>query len=253
VATSPSAVSLRRPLDAIALLQDHPIFGALAPGQIKQLSSYARRRRITNGTILFVKGDPGTALFALCSGSVKISASSSDGRETMLALLQAGEIFGEIALLDGQPRTADAVALSDCDLIVIERRDFLALLHSEPKVGMKLIELLCARLRLTDQRLEDVVFLNLSTRLARLLMRLLEEKITGADRNKLNITQREISQMLGVTRESVNRLLQVWSKRKLIALKRGSIVVLAPKAVAALVRGKDDDSDSPGRCGATEP
>ena len=118
---------------------------------------------------------------------------------------------------------------------------------------MKLIELLCARLRDTDQRLEEVAFLNLSTRLARLLMRLLDEKITPTDRNKLNITQREISQMLGVTRESVNRLLQVWSKRKLIALQRGGIAVLAPKAVAALVRGKDDDSDSPDRSGATEP
>ena len=99
--------------------------------------------------------------------------------------------------------------------------------------------MLCARLRLTDQRLEEVAFLSLPARLARLLLRLLEDKSVTAAGNKLNITQREISHMLGVTRESVNRLLQVWVKRKLIALKRGSIVVLAPQAVAALVRGED--------------
>jgi CRP/FNR family transcriptional regulator, cyclic AMP receptor protein len=253
VSTLPIAGSLRRPLDAVALLQNHPIFGELAPGQIKQLSAFARRRHVAGGTTLFVKGDAGTALFALCSGSVKITAPSSDGRETMFSLLQTGEIFGEIALLDGRPRTADAVALSDCELIVIERRDFLALLHSEPKVGMKLIELLCARLRLTDQRLEEIAFLNLPARLARLLLRLLEEKTAAAAGNKLNITQREISHMLGVTRESVNRLLQVWAKRKLIALKRGSIVVVAPQAVAALVRGEDAGDGSPNRPGAREP
>jgi CRP-like cAMP-binding protein len=254
VSTLPFSERLRRPLDAIALLQNHPIFGELAPGQIKQLSALAQRRRVASGTTLFVKGDPGTALFALGSGSVKITAPSSDGRETMFSLFfETGEILGEIALLDGRPRSADAVALSDCELIVVERRDFLALLHSEPKIGIKLIELLCARLRLTNQRLEEVVFLNLPARLARLLLRLLEEKTAAAAGNKLNITQRAISEMLGVTRESVNRLLQLWVKRKLIALKRGSIVVLAPQALAVLVHGDDQGDGSPNRTSAREP
>jgi CRP/FNR family transcriptional regulator, cyclic AMP receptor protein len=240
-----------RPVDGIALLQSHPVFGALAPARIKQLGSFARLRRIVSGTTLFVKGDPGTALFAVVSGTVKITVPSIDGREATFNLLHAGDIFGEIALLDGKPRTADAIAATDCELMVIERRDFLSFVHGEPKVAMKLIELLCARLRVAGARMEEVVFLNLPARLARLLLRLLEENAAAADKNKLSITQQEISRILGATRESVNKHLQIWAKRKVISLKRGAIEVLAPRALAALVSGDDDgNGDGSGRPGA---
>jgi CRP/FNR family transcriptional regulator, cyclic AMP receptor protein len=231
----------RRPVDGVPLLLGHPVFGALAPAQIKQLCSLARARRVVSGTTLFVKGDPGTALFAVVSGIVKITVPSIDGREATFNLLNAGDIFGEIALLDGQPRTAGAIATTDCELMVIERRDFLGFVHDEPKVAMKLIELLCARLRVAGAHMEEVVFLNLPGRLARLVLRLLQEN-AAENKNKLFITQQEISVMLGTTRESVNKHLQIWARRGVIALKRGSILVLAPKGLAALVRG-DGDGD----------
>jgi CRP-like cAMP-binding protein len=199
----------------------------------------ARPRRIASGATLFAKGDPGSELFALVSGTVKITVPSIDGREAILTLLRRGEIFGEIALLDGQPRTADAVAMADCELMVIERRDFLGFVQNEPKVAIKLIALLCARLRIADARIEEAAFLNLPTRLARLLVQLLEDN-AAADK-KLAITQQKISEMLGASRESVNKHLQTWAKHKVIALKRGVIVVLAPEALAALVSGDDDD------------
>jgi CRP/FNR family transcriptional regulator, cyclic AMP receptor protein len=227
----------RRADDGVALLQKHPLFAGLAPAQIRQLGRFARARRISRGTTLFVKGDPGTALFSVVSGTVKITVPSIDGREATFNLLHAGEIFGEIALLDGQPRSADAIAATDCELMVIERRDFLSFLHCEPKVAMKLIELLCARLRVAGTREEELVFLDLSARLARLLLRLLEENAAAADKNKLSITQQKISEMLGTTRESVNKHLQIWARRRVIALKRGFIFVLAPQALAALVSG----------------
>jgi CRP/FNR family transcriptional regulator, cyclic AMP receptor protein len=230
----------RRPVDGIALLLGHPVFGGLPPAQIKQLCSLARARRVVSGSTLFVKGDPGTALFAVVRGIMKITVPSLDGREATFNLLHAGDIFGEIALLDGQPRTADAIAATDCELMVIERRDFLGFVRNEPKVAMKLIELLCARLRVAGARMEEVVFLNLRARLARLLLRLLEENAAAADKNKLAITQQEISGMLGTTRESVNKHLQIWARRGVIALKRGTILVLAPKGLAALVTGDDD-------------
>jgi len=156
--------------------------------------------------------------------------------------LHAGEAFGEIALLDGQPHSADAIAVTDCELMVIERRDFFRFVHGEPKVAVKLIEFLCARLRVASAREEVVVFLNLPARLARLLLRLLEENAAGADKNKLS-TQHEISEILGTTRESVNKHLQTWAKRKVIALRRGTILVLAPRALAALVSADDDGDD----------
>jgi CRP-like cAMP-binding protein len=217
------------------LLHNHPVFGALAPDQLDRLCAYATTRTVPAGTTLFAKGDPGAALFAIRAGTVKITVPSVDGREAMFNLLHAGEIFGEIALLDGQPRTADAVTMTDCEFTVIERRDFLTFVHSEPKVALKLIELLCARLRWASQHFEEVVFLTLPTRLARTLLRLSQEQASQA--GKLAITQRELSHMLGTTRESVNKQLRAWARAKWISLERGAVRVLAPAALAEIGRG----------------
>jgi CRP/FNR family transcriptional regulator, cyclic AMP receptor protein len=216
------------------------MLGATQLMQIKRLGSFAETRRIASGTPLFLKGAPGTALFAVVSGTVKIAVVSIDGREATFNLLHAGDIFGEIAVLDGQPRTANAIAVTDCELMVIKHDDFLRFVHGEPEVSMKLIELLCARLRVAGTRMEEAVFLNLPVRLARLLVRLLEENAAAADKNNLSITQQEISGLLATTRESVNRHLRIWARRRVIALKRGSILVLAPRALAALASGDDD-------------
>ena len=232
--------SARRPRAGsaeLALLRGHPVFGALEPAQLEQLVSYARTRRVAAGTTLFSKGDPGTELFAVSAGTVKISVPAPDGREAMFNLLHPGEIFGEIALLDGRPRTADAMAMTDCELTVIERRDFLAFVHSEPNVALQLIALLCERLRIASEHYEEVVFLDLPTRLARILLQLADQTEAGAAEPKLKITQREISQMLGSTRESVNKQLRAWSKRGVIALERGGIVVYRLATLAAIAGG----------------
>jgi CRP/FNR family transcriptional regulator, cyclic AMP receptor protein len=223
----------------IALLRGHPVFDALTPAQMIQLVSLTCARRIASGTTLFMKGDTGAELFTVVSGTVKITVPSSDGREAVFNLVHAGEIFGEIALLDGQPRTADAVALTDCELMVIERRDFLSFVDCEPKVAKKLIALLCARLRVASIRMEEMVFFNLQARLAHLLVRLLQEH-DAAHKKRLAITQQKVSEMLGTSRESVNKQLQIWAKRKVIALKRGAIVVLEPQLLKGLVGAGDD-------------
>ena len=232
--------SARRPRAGsaeLAVLRGHPVFGALEPAQLEQLVSYARTRRVAAGTTLFSKGDPGTELFAVSAGTVKISVPAPDGREAMFNLLHPGEIFGEIALLDGRPRTADAMAMTDCELTVIERRDFLAFVHGEPNVALQLIALLCERLRIASEHYEEVVFLDLPTRLARILLQLADQTEAGAAEPKLKITQREISQMLGSTRESVNKQLRAWSKRGVIALERGGIVVYRLATLAAIAGG----------------
>lgn len=234
-----NASSLRQ-RDAITLLQAHPVFGALTPKQIEQLSARARVRRLAAGTTLFVKGDPGTALFAIANGTVKISVPSIAGREATFNVLHRGEIFGEIALLDGQMRSADAVALTDCELMVIERSDFVRLVRAEPMVGIKIIEHLCTRLRLTSERMEEVVFLDLSARLARLLLSLRDDNV-ASDQNRLAITQHKISEILGTSRESVNKHLQIWVRRNLIVIKRGCIIILAPQALATIAGSQEDD------------
>lgn len=233
----------RADAERTALLCAHPVFGQLDPPQLKRLASYAHLRRVPGGTTVFVKGDPGTALFAVRSGTVKIAVPSVDGREAMFNLLHPGEIFGEIALLDGQPRTADAIAMTDCELMVIERRDFLSFVHGDTNVALKLIELLCARLRVAGEHLEEVVFLHLPARLAKILLRLSEPEGSDGGKRNLHITQREMSHMLGSTRESVNKQLRIWAKRKWIALNRGDIKVLAPKALAAVAAGGEESGE----------
>jgi CRP/FNR family cyclic AMP-dependent transcriptional regulator len=225
----------------LALLRGHPIFGGLERAQLERLVSYARTRRVPNGTTIFVKGDPGNSLFAICAGTVKVTVTAPDGREAMLSLLYSGEFFGEIALLDGRPRAADVVATTDCELMVIERRDFLAFVHSEPNIALKFVELLCNRLRAANEHFEEVIFLSLPARLARILLQLSEPDGAAPDQNKLKITQREISHLLGSTRESVNKQLGAWAETKMIALERGGILVLARDKLAVAAGGASDD------------
>jgi CRP/FNR family transcriptional regulator, cyclic AMP receptor protein len=239
----PFESSARRQVDGIALLRNHKMFCGIEPSQVETLVSMAHLRRIASDTTLFAKGDPGTDLFVVASGTVKITVPSIDGREAIFTLLHRGAIFGEIALLDGRPRTADAVAITDCDLMVITRRDFLRFVHGEPNVATKLIALLCERLRAADARIEEAALVNLPTRLARLLLQLLEDNATD-DNNKLAITQQKISEMLGASRESVNKHLRAWAKRKVIAVKRGSIVVLAPQVLASHVDDGDGEASN---------
>jgi len=225
----------------VALIAKHPLFGALQATQLQRLVAYAKRRNVRAGRVLFNKGDPGNALFAIRAGTIKITAPSSDGREAVFNILTEGEVFGEIALLDGQPRTADAVAISDCDLVVIERRDFLALVETDPKIALKLIELLCARLRWSSEHFEEVVLLKLPARLARTLLRLVRAQPAKDGDIELKITQRELSQILGTTRERINRELSAWATRKWIALKRGRLVVRSPRALEKMAEQNDDE------------
>ena len=218
----------------LSVLQKHPIFGEIGEERIKQLCAFATVRKVQAGITIFTKGDPGTALFAVRQGTVKISVPAIDGREAVFNVLREGEIFGEIALLDGQPRTADAVALSDCELMVIDRRDFLAFVQSEPRVAMRLIELLCARLRFASEHMEEMFFLDLPTRLARALLRLSERDAGQSPDGRIAITQQEISRIVGITRESANKLLRKWAKCGLVKLERGAVRVVDRPGIAAL-------------------
>src|SRR5690348_16438217 len=136
--------------DKAQLLRNHPLFCELPAAILDRISAYISRRSITKGSIIFEKGDPGVGLVGVLAGSIKISVTSPDGRDVVLNIIREGEIFGEIALLDGRPRTANATARSDYELIVIERREFLPFLRSQPDVTLKLMEILCARLRKTS-------------------------------------------------------------------------------------------------------
>jgi CRP/FNR family cyclic AMP-dependent transcriptional regulator len=237
----PSRKPLRRPFDKRAILRDHPIFGGLGPELIDRLSSYAILQTVKRGTSIFARGDPGSSLLAVCSGTVKISAPSPGGRDALFNLITEGAIFGEIALLDGLPRTADAITITDCELMVIERRDFMPLVHERPELGLKLIEVLCGRLRHTTEQLEDIMFLDLPGRLAKTLLQLAKSSRPAPHGHRIALTQRQLSEIIGMSRESTNKQLRIWQQRNWILLERGGIVILAPDALAAIAATVDKE------------
>jgi CRP-like cAMP-binding protein len=216
------------------LLRNHSLFRDLPAAVIEHLGSYMKTRRVVRGTTIFAKGDPGTGLMGVLAGTVKVSVASADGKDIVLNLFHEGEVFGEIALLDGRPRTADATAMSDCELVVIERRDFVPFLSDHPDVMLKFIEILCSRLRRTSEQVQDITFLNLPTRLAKTLLQLTAAEDGSATARKAAVTQREISQMIGISRESTNKQLRAWAKRGWIRLERGGVNVVAPDKLAAI-------------------
>ena len=225
-------------LDKRALLRAHPFFKDLDTANIEQLALHAVTRKVKKGTVIFRKGDLGTSLYAVSGGAIRISASSEDGKDATFNLVTPGQIFGEIACLDGGERTAGAVAAEDSELIVIERRDFMYLLRGRPEVAVKLIEILCGCLRRTSGQVEDIIFLDLQARLAKLLLQLSRQSSAPAQNNKGNkirITQREIGQMIGVSRESANKQLRDWQRRKWLKLERGGVVILTPDALDDLI------------------
>jgi CRP/FNR family cyclic AMP-dependent transcriptional regulator len=229
--------------DKLSLLRNHPLFCDLPAAVIEHLGSYMKTRKVARGSTIFAKGDPGSGLMGVLAGMVKVSVASSEGKDIVLNIFHEGEIFGEIALLDGRPRTADATAMSDCELIVIERRDFVPFLSDHPDVTIKFIEILCSRLRRTSEQVQDVTFLNLPTRLAKTLLQLTVNPEGATPKRKVTITQREISQIIGRSRESTNKQLRVWAKRGWIRLERGGVSVLAPdKLAAAAAEGSELDA-----------
>ena len=225
--------SQHRSADKRAILRDHYLFGKLTPPHLDRLSACIVTKAVKRGTNIYAKGDPGTSLCAIGAGTVKISVPSADGKDAVLNVLGKGAIFGEIALLDGNPRTADATAVTDCELFVIERRDFLPLMREEPEIALRLIEILCSKLRRTTQQAEEVMFLDLPSRLAKALIRL--EADTGCTgEHRISITQKDLGNLIGMSRESTNKQLRIWHGKKWVRLERNAVVILAVDSLAAI-------------------
>jgi CRP/FNR family transcriptional regulator, cyclic AMP receptor protein len=222
-------------LHKLTFLRRHPLFGQLSPESIEHLGSYMKRQSLPRGTAIFAKDDPATGLLGVLAGTVKISVPSADGREIVLNIMREGDIFGAISALDSRPRGADATAMTDCELIVIERRDFIPFLHGQPDLCMHVIDLLCSRVRRRTEQIQDVTFLDLPTRLAKALLRLAADAQPPGSAPKVVITQSEISQIIGRSREMTNKQLRAWASDGLIRLERGAIVLLNRDKLAEIV------------------
>lgn len=225
------------PVDAAKALAQVPLFESLDPEDRAGLLAVSTVRRLPARKRLFRRGEPGRELFVLLRGRAKVAASTQEGRGAVFDYFEPGDVVGEIALLDGGPRTATVTTVSTCDFLVLARDHFLALLEREPRVAIRLLAACAERLRHTSELVEDVVFLGLPARLAKRLLHLGKEYgvETGAGlRINLKLSQRELGELIGATRESVNRQIGHWEAEHVLRFESGYITLLRPQALAAL-------------------
>jgi CRP-like cAMP-binding protein len=226
----------RQTEEVARLLQKCSLFCDLNDSDRLTLASNATTRRYLSGQMIFRAGDPGESVMGLLVGSVRISQSTTAGAEVVLGDVDANAFFGEIALLDGRGRSADATALTNCELIVLERRDFIPFLRHNPDFCLDLLSLLCGRLRRADERSSDFLFLDLSARLAKALLDRTESYAAIGRPQKLSLTQGALATIVGATRPNVNRQLKKWERAGYVELKKGWIVLLRRERLAAIAR-----------------
>ena len=205
-----------------------PFFAHMQPAELDELIASSTERRAQRGALIFSKGDPGSFMLAVLSGHVRVGSVSLDGREVTLNVIGPGEIVGEIALLDGKPRSAGAVAAEDTTMMVIERRVFLPFLIRHEGLVERMLVVLCDRLRKTSSALEEIALFDLSARLARLLVKLATDygrTVPQGVRIDLKLSQRDLSNLVASSRESVNKQLRIWRDAEIMDIDGGHMVL----------------------------
>jgi CRP-like cAMP-binding protein len=225
-----------------ALLGQFSLFRRLSAAERAALLARARVQEYAAQETIFLMDSPGDSMVAVLSGTIRISVPSADGKEVVLAILGPGEICGEIALLDGKERTADARAATDCSVVVLERRDVLSFFAQHPDAWVRLIEVLCDRLRAADQQMAEFALLPVPMRLAKALLRLATpagQAENGHAAAHVHLTQRELGNVIGATRESVNKYLRAWQRKGCLRLADRLIVITNRAALEGLAQPKD--------------
>jgi len=223
-------------MSSVLVFKRSPLFAQLSMEQLTRLASLARPQRHGKEHVIFNEGDAGTAWYMIVKGRVKISKSSPDGKERTLVLLGPGDVFGELALIDGEPRSADAVVAEDSEFLVVSREEFLTFVMDQPQVAMSLLVVLSQRLRHTNLLVHDAAFFDVGGRLARVLLELARgegETEPGGALVCPRLTQSELASMVGVTRESINKWLRYYERSGTVTRRHGRLVVLDPQRLAA--------------------
>ncbi len=210
------------------LLGNCTLFSGLSADERAEITGRAHIRSLAAGETVFATGAAGDQMMALLSGTIRISVSSVDGRELLLAIIQPGEVFGELTVLDGKERSADAIAETPCTLAILHRHDVLSFFERNPSAWPKLVDVLCQRLRRTNVVFAEVALLQLPVRLAKAMLRLLDLQTGSAPPQPamIRFSQRELANMVGGTRESVNRCLRSWHRDGIVQMTEGSIIVV---------------------------
>jgi CRP-like cAMP-binding protein len=220
-----------------AALARTELFKSFQAADLDAVLARATTRRASRGDVILRRGDPNASMVVIMSGRVRVGITSEEGKEATLTILGSGEVLGDMSLLDGEPCSADVTAQEDCALLVIERGEFLRLLRANSDLSLHLITVLTRRLRRLNTTFEDMALLDLPTRLGRVLGRLASQygvPVRTGTRIEVKLSQKDLSTLVGASREKVNKQLRQWEEERVVGKDDGRIVVMNAGALPSL-------------------
>jgi CRP/FNR family cyclic AMP-dependent transcriptional regulator len=223
-------------MSATEVLKRVPLFCDLSEGELARFAEVTREREYPKNSVILFEDDPGDALYIVSTGQVKVVLIGEDGREVILSVLGDGDFFGEMALIDDEPRSAHVIAMKDSHLLVLRRDDFQAQIEHQPKIALKLLKVLVTRLRRADEKIGGLVLLDVNGRVAQLLLDLAEE--SGGPRITRKLTHHTIAQMIGSSRETVSRAMRELVDKGLIDVSRREITIRQAESLRAMAGAK---------------
>ena len=228
-----------RKYDASEALKLVPFFNNLNQEEVGNLSKRLVPRRFNAGQIIFHHGDPGGLLYIISRGKVKITHSTPDGQEAMLAIFGAGDFFGELALLDDSPRSATVEALEPTETMTLHRDEFIRYINNNPDFSLHVLQTLAQHIRRLNNQLSDIFFLDLPARLARQLLHLAEQHGRNTDegiRIELSLTQTDLAEMTGATRVSINKALGRFRRSNWVKVSGRKFTIIDRDALRNLIQ-----------------
>jgi CRP/FNR family cyclic AMP-dependent transcriptional regulator len=223
-------------MSAAEVLRKVPLFSDLAEPELGRFADIAREREYPKNSVILFEDDPGDALYIVSTGQVKVVLIGEDGREVILSVLGDGDFFGEMSLIDDEPRSAHVIAMKDSRLLVLRREDFQAELEREPRIALKLLRVLVQRLRQADSKIGSLVLLDVNGRVAQLLLDLSEE--SGGPTITRKLTHHTIAQMIGSSRETVSRAMRELMDKGCISVSRREITITKPDELRSMAGAK---------------
>ena len=218
-------------MSVVETLRGVPLFAQLGPDELSRVAGAARERTYPKNSVILFEDDPGDALYVVVSGQVKVVLIGEDGREVILSVLGDGDFFGEMSLIDDEPRSAHVIAMDDAALIVLRRDDFQQALEDHPRIALGLLRALSRRLRRADDKIGALVLLDVMGRVAKLLCEMADED--GGTTITRKLTHHTIAQMVGSSRETVSRTMRDLVERGLIEVTRSAIEIKDRPALEA--------------------
>jgi CRP/FNR family transcriptional regulator, cyclic AMP receptor protein len=223
---------------AAEALKNVPFFASLAPDEVNELAERLVPRRFSANQVIFHLGDPGGLLYIISHGKVKISHSTADGQEALLAIFGQGDFFGELALLDETPRSATAEALEATETLTLHRTEFMRFMEEHPIFMRHVLHVLARRIRHMNNQISDIFFLDLPGRLARTLLMLAEQHgVVGKEGTsiELSLTQTDLAEMTGATRVSINKALGRFRRSGWVNIKGRKFTILNAEALENMI------------------